>query len=383
MNVITRTSDQTIVATSQSWDSRTQAPALSIVVPVYNTEEFVLDTLNSLIATELEALEIIIVHDGGKDKALEICADWVKRTPAAACLIDQPNQGLSGARHSGIALATGEFLGFLDSDDVIDVEVLMRMVHDGRDRRLDIVMAGSVVLDHNTLSVSPFYDHHLWDELTQKHEFRRVNPSAEPRVFRLEPNTNTRIIRRTFFLESGLKFPSGRLFEDLPVHVKSLLRAQQVGLRKETLYFYRVNRFGKITNERSKKRFDAIHNAGETIKASLAAQASPWAGAEILRGTMRLVFWCAENVTNAHRLEFCAQAVKALSAAPDAWFATALAVALDKRERMLLSAFWHGDPEILACIASKSSWQMKNLLGFLTSKKAKGQRRHILSAMGR
>ena len=340
--------------------------------------------MNSLIADELDLVEIIIVHDGGRDNSLAICAEWVRSTPSAACLIDQPNGGLSAARNVGVAHARGLFLGFLDSDDLVDVEVLIRMAKNGRDQGVGCILARSVILDNTNLCLHPFYDHALWQELTGPLRFRCVDLMHEPRLLRLEPNANTRIIRKQFFDENDFHFPVGRLFEDMPVHAETIIKAQHIGLRSETLYFYRVNRFGKLTNERSARRFDAIFTVNAAIEAGLRAGISAHAGAELIRQAVRMLFWCCENVTNQHRLEFAEQALSVLSAVPASWFSAAVrAQGGDPRERLILAAFWHSDPKLITELASRSSPGLRRWAKFLLSSKSATLRKQIFTSAWR
>ena len=93
-------------------------PAISVIVPIYNVEPYLSQCLDSIISQTLADIEIICVNDGSTDNSLQILQKYAAQDNRIK-IINQPNQGLSAARNSGIDVATGEFIGFVDSDDYI------------------------------------------------------------------------------------------------------------------------------------------------------------------------------------------------------------------------------------------------------------------------
>ncbi len=339
-------------ATSSNWDLNSDSLSLSIVVPVFNTRAYLRQALDSLVSAPLSQVEVIIVHDGGADGSLALAVDWVRHTPMRACVIDQANAGLSAARMAGLARARGRFVGFLDSDDLADVAVLAAMAEAGEGMACDVVLCRSVVLESNTFAVSRFYDAHIWDLIMGGRRFRRVTLDQEPRLLRLEPNANPRVIRRSFLHQVGLAFPEGLLFEDMAPHVHGLARAGHVGLLNETGYWYRVGRPGKITDERSARRFDAIHSVGLAIDA--AAGLSREACANLALQAVRLLYWCAQNVTNADRARFLREAIGVVRRLePETLRLARVAYSTDERERLLLGAFATGAHRVLYDMAGR------------------------------
>lgn len=90
---------------------------LSIIVPVYRVEAYLPRCLDSLLAQTLEDIEIVCVNDGSPDRCLDILRDYQRRLGDKIVVVDKPNEGVWRARLDGIAVARGEYLGFLDSDD--------------------------------------------------------------------------------------------------------------------------------------------------------------------------------------------------------------------------------------------------------------------------
>lgn len=341
----------TLYAQSPSWQDTAPLLRLSVVVPVFRTERYLVHALNSLVPSDPGAIEVIVVHDGGDDGSLALADAWVRAAPVAACLIDQVNAGLSCARMAGMAVARAPFLGFLDSDDLADSEVLLAMVGHAERTGCDVVLCRSVLFDDADLHAEPFYDERIWELILDGHHFRRLTVAQEPRLVRLEPNANPRVIRRAFADRIGFGFPPGLLFEDLPAHVSSLGSAGHVGVLDAMGYWYRIGRPGKITNERSDRRFDALRSVNVAI--DNAASLGPDARANMALQAVRLLFWCAQNVTNGSRGQFVAEAVATMRRL-EPWVLRRARTAwtIDERERLLVGAFAAGAEAVLCDLAS-------------------------------
>ena len=102
---------------------------LSVIIPVYNVEMYLATSLDSVVGAEGDNVEIIIVNDGSTDNSLVVCNDYEKKYDNVR-VICQENQGLSGARNTGILNATGEYILFLDSDDFLKSGELSRIITD-------------------------------------------------------------------------------------------------------------------------------------------------------------------------------------------------------------------------------------------------------------
>lgn len=96
---------------------------ISIIVPVYNVEKYLSRCLNSILNQTYSHLEIIIVNDGSTDNSLNICNEFAEKDKRIV-LINQRNKGLSGARNTGLRFASGDYVGFIDSDDMIESDMI-------------------------------------------------------------------------------------------------------------------------------------------------------------------------------------------------------------------------------------------------------------------
>ena len=95
-------------------------PAVSVIVPVYNTEKYLEECIRSLTEQTLSSLELIFVDDGSTDASPKILERYRARDPEHIRVITQKNAGQGKARNVGLAAATGEYVGFVDSDDYVD-----------------------------------------------------------------------------------------------------------------------------------------------------------------------------------------------------------------------------------------------------------------------
>lgn len=115
---------------------------VSIVVPVYNADKYITRCLDSLLAQSVN-IEIIAVNDGSTDKSLEILKEYARKD-SRLVVIDMQNSGVSSARNTGIRASTGQFIGFVDSDDWVNPDMYEDMVTAAIEDRADIVMCSYI-----------------------------------------------------------------------------------------------------------------------------------------------------------------------------------------------------------------------------------------------
>ncbi len=312
------------------YDSRTvddddgNPPEATLIIPVYNVAPYLEECLAGVLATAITVnLEIIIIDDGSTDDSGQRVADVLaEQQPARTLFLKQSNQGLSAVRNLGASLASGGYIGFLDSDDLISAGAMRRMLDFARENTCDVVLGRSLVFDSRSDTVTPFYDDWAWARLLAKAPARVVSRHEDATLFFLEPNANYRLIRRDFFIGNELNYPVGKLFEDPPVHYTMLAKAARIGLLDVPYYWYRVNRPGKITAERSQRRFDILDVARETFGKLSKMDVTADEGGAILYGLTRIVWWCGAMTLPEQRREYFTQACSTfMNHAPPAWIA--------------------------------------------------------------
>lgn len=110
---------------------------ISIIVPVYKVENYLSKCLDSMICQTYKNIEIILVDDGSPDNSGKICDDYAKKDSRIK-VIHKENGGLSDARNAGLKIATGKYIGFVDSDDYISVEMYEKLYNQAKKEDADI-----------------------------------------------------------------------------------------------------------------------------------------------------------------------------------------------------------------------------------------------------
>lgn len=223
-------------------------PKVSIIVPVYNTERYLARCISSLQAQTLQDIEILLIDDGSKEECAALCDQFAQEDTRIKVLHKQ-NGGLGFARNSGLDLATGEYVGFVDSDDYIEPAMYQDLYAAAMDHDADLVVSGICFVGGNMFGKEDEYVRKtvfpsltLFDEVNRKQLLLGVVGALphEADDCRYGASVCKNLFRRSMIEEHGLRFLSERQFlsEDTLFMVdviKSLKRA--VGL-PEAYYCY-------------------------------------------------------------------------------------------------------------------------------------------------
>ena len=218
---------------------------LSIIIPVYNVEAYVGRTLESVFATDASAddFEVIVVNDGTKDGSMDVVRRYADRPNIT--IIEQENQGLSAARMNGLALAKGEYVWFVDSDDWL--------VEDGVGKVLRLLeeRKGADVLMFPIIKLNGEESH--WDYRIEGE--RQMDGKAIVRDPELPIWTAVRFVLKRSILENRwVYFPDKLIHEDDYFGIALLCLAEKVQVMPEPVCVH-VNRPGSIMNSLSKRSF--------------------------------------------------------------------------------------------------------------------------------
>ena len=217
---------------------------LSIIVPVYNVADYLAKCLDSLLAQDLpqNEYEIIVVNDGSTDNSGDIAQQYADKY-ANITLINQANQGLSGARNAGIKHAKGDYIQFVDSDDYLEANVLGELMEQVEKDELDVLRFNYENVNDNDEIINPNKDpknfvdfsNQVVDGLTFLNQ--RLGPACYAVQF---------IIKKNLLIENNIIFKSGIYFEDTEWTPRMLLKAGRVASTSAVAYYYLV-REGSIT----------------------------------------------------------------------------------------------------------------------------------------
>ena len=214
---------------------------ISVIVPVYNVEAYLKKCVDSIINQTYKNIEIILIDDGSTDSCGEIC-DLCAANDERIIVIHKENGGLSDARNAGIEIHKGKYVTFVDSDDWVEptyVEQLYRLLIEN-DADLSVCDFRCVYNENNSHD-SPTSDQKVFvwnrkEALTMLLSGNKMSTSAWAKLYKCK-----------YFMEKGIRYPKGRLYEDIPVTYSILLNANKIVYGCYTLYNYFI-RSNSISN---------------------------------------------------------------------------------------------------------------------------------------
>jgi glycosyltransferase involved in cell wall biosynthesis len=242
---------------------------ISVILPVYNVEKYLEESVDSILAQTFTDFELICVDDGATDSSGEIL-DWYSRRDPRVRVIHQQNQHLGIARNNGLKVASGKYVIFLDSDDFFNKNMLAGLYEKAESCDAQITICNVDQYDDSTgrFNEANFYLR-LWN-IPEKEPFSWRD--AGDRLYVMTtPTTWNLFYRRDFLLESGIVFPDYPMIEDLPHTDKLLSRAERMATVNKKYVHYRINRPGNLG---TRYRHDPMFAFGilKEIKADLVEQ---------------------------------------------------------------------------------------------------------------
>lgn len=247
---------------------RTQ-PTVSVVLPVYNVEDYLSQCLDSIAAQSFGDYEVLVVDDGSPDGSRAI-AERYAAGDRRVTILTRENGGLGAARNTGAAAARGRFLTFVDSDDVLPPHALRALVSSARATGSDIVV-GSVRRFNNQSSWRP-----EWVDDVHRTARSAVRMQEFPPLVR-NLYTWDKLFRRDFWDRQGLLFREGVAYEDQPIVTLLLARARSIDVLSDVVYHYRARDDQSSISQQTatvKDLRDRIA-AWETSRSALLAEVPP------------------------------------------------------------------------------------------------------------
>ena len=226
-------------------------PKISVIVPVYQVEPYIHCCVDSILAQTFPDYELILVDDGSPDRCPAICDAYAEKD-GRIHVIHQENGGLSAARNAGIDMAKGEFLTFVDSDDMIHPQFLERLINN---------------LEKNNCGISicqlrSFTDDIEWQPVKECRETCLSQVDACVKIYERPGDDLSyaaacgKVYRSELFQD--IRYPVGRLHEDQFVTYKLMYAANKVGVVNDPLYGYRETPASIMNSTFSIKRYDAL-----------------------------------------------------------------------------------------------------------------------------
>lgn len=211
---------------------------ISVIVPVYNVEEYLPRCVDSILSQTYRNLEVILVDDGTKDKSDVICDEYAQKDPRVR-VIHKKNGGLSSARNAGIDVAKGEYLGFVDSDDWIEPDTYEHMLMAALKYDAKLVCAGRYDVDGQTGEKSVGLCPGKEEKISGTELVRRIFVWEN-----IDSAAWDKLYHRTLF--RSIRYPLGKICEDIPTTYRIALDAKWAVMCDKPVYNY-LHRPGSIT----------------------------------------------------------------------------------------------------------------------------------------
>lgn len=229
---------------------------VSVIVPVYNVEKYLAKCLDSVVSQTLQDIEIIVVNDGSTDGSQDIINEFVRKFPQKIKTYIKENGGLSDARNFGLDKATGEFIGFVDSDDCVSEEMFQEMYNLAKKHNAEMVICNLQKVDEN-------------GKITQK----LTQIPNMPEVINLAENFSVfsdisyfacnKIFKKELFGDK--RFKKGIHFEDIQLIPQLLLKCKAVAQTQSYHYQY-LERSDSITKTHTAKGLDILKAVDDVTK---------------------------------------------------------------------------------------------------------------------
>lgn len=214
---------------------------ISVIVPVYNAMPYLSECLDSLLNQTCPDLEVILVNDSSTDGSPEVMEEYVKKAPSRFVLMNtEVNRGAGGARNLGLSKASGKYVGFVDSDDIIEKEMFEKLlaVAESIPDGYDMVECGYFDQERDVAEI------YVTDEMVGK-----VTPESRSELIVSGGYLWNRIVKRTFFQRPEAEFREKCILEDADILTWLFAEIDTIGQCKEILYRY-MNRGASLSHQR-------------------------------------------------------------------------------------------------------------------------------------
>ena len=227
-------------------------PKVSVIVPVYNVEQYINRCIDSLVNQTLKDIEFIFVNDGTKDNCEEIILNYKEKFPEIIKYVKKENGGLSSARNYGIQFATGDYIAFLDSDDYVEPITYESMYNEAIGGNYDVVECDFIWEYPYKRKIDKGIKY-----LTQKEALEKARVVAWNKLYKKE-----------IIINSNIRFPQGLRYEDVEFFYKIIPSLHKMGFINKPFIHYvqRDNSIINTQNERTKEIFTVLENVVEYYK---------------------------------------------------------------------------------------------------------------------
>ena len=220
------------MVTEKKENANNKAPRVTVLVPVYNAEKYLLDCLKSLSNQILDDMEVICLNDGSTDSSLDMLKDFRKKDPRFK-IVDKKNTGYGDTLNKGIKLASGEYIGIVEPDDFVDPEMYIELFAIAKKYDADVVK-------------SNYYEYRdgkdiIHESFLPEESGFIINPVEDTKIFYQNPAIWSAIYRKDFLATQNIWFlkTPGASYQDASFNFKVLASDAKIVLTDKPYYHYR------------------------------------------------------------------------------------------------------------------------------------------------
>lgn len=229
---------------------------VTVVIPVYNAKATVEKTVRSILNQTYKNLEILIVNDGSTDESLEIC-EKIAAEDSRIVIHTQENGGISAARNTGISLCSGKWITFVDSDDLIDPDMIEILLNSAVNTGADISFCNFMKVDTQEL-----------DNASSGLKADEIMLSSTDTINGSLLNEISLFVWGKLYktdLFQGVEFPVGRIYEDEITSLRLFAKSEKTVFTDKVLYFYYQNSTSLTKRPKAKHADDIVANQAEIV----------------------------------------------------------------------------------------------------------------------
>lgn len=204
---------------------------VSVIIPIYNPGDAIINSLNSVISQDLKEMEIICINDGSTDNSKDILEEYAKRDSRLK-IIEQENLGAGSARNKGIETAKGEYILFLDSDDWIEENTCELLYYFAKKYNTDLILFDSLIHNDESIKELKFLDENFEEKIF---DYTQIKDKIFDSYLGVIWN---KFYKTQFLKENNINFPTHKIFNDVEFHVKTMTLAGKIIYSNNIFYHY-------------------------------------------------------------------------------------------------------------------------------------------------
>ena len=228
-------------------------PRISIIIPIYNVNKYLRECLDSIINQTLKTIEIICVNDGSTDNSLEIIKEYIYDN--RIIIINKNNSGYGDSMNQGFNIVSGEYIGFVESDDFIDINMFENLYKITKKGDIDIVRSNFYL----------YWGKNKKEALNfkiLKNLYNKIfNPMELQNIFLVQPSIWAGIYKKLFLIKNNIKFLTtpGASYQDTSFFYKTLYKANKIFCTKKAFYYYRQTNSNSSVNNNTLNKVIFAH----------------------------------------------------------------------------------------------------------------------------